>query len=687
VFVRFADDTINTPTWPDYHLLPDWARKFVNPSVPADGKYYQYSLSDYFNRCSGGDGNGKLGAFKMIGDIYYVTTLQPRSKYKYDGDVELEVIKTLDDSNGVYKVKFKDYDNWKFNKNDLLYNHEYLPGTGDGFADHVFIIWRGNSINWPDYSGLSNGHCYYKTRDSVVVDESSECLVYKMMDKIGPKAANNPAHEYCHSLFGGWGLEEIHWDGRVEFNNGNIGRINSFALECSMNAGYMNAYERYRLGWLDPTIVTSNTNNFVLEDTYIKNKALLIPLRYDSTTGWLKEFYFIENYESPLVSPECNPFMITERFSDSIYNGLLIFHVEDQDFQTPTNSSVNIICADGKWNWNLVRGADTPLDRSDDLIGKSFPVRYGGFDERDYISMKLGGRLIYGDYVCLQPRSDFPGAHYGKNTWLGKYDDFFRLGYNEVFTKYSNPAAYAFDGTLKDIGLQILSYDPVSREYVLSLQFDEQGISALNPSKPQNLRAVMNSGNQYELTWEPWLEPAMKGGQYKIFRASDQILPLSYKLIAAINSASGDNIPVTSWTDPVTITPGNGNNHLYYKISAVDINGKESVQSDTIAVAISQVAFVNNSGNPAVTSYELMQNYPNPFNPSTMIKYQLPKSGFVNLKVYDILGREVATLINENKIAGFFEVNFDASKLSDGIYIYQLKANDFVSSKKMILLK
>jgi hypothetical protein len=238
-----------------------------------------------------------------------------------------------------------------------------------------------------------------------------------------------------------------------------------------------------------------------------------------------------------------------------------------------------------------------------------------------------------------------------------------------------------FDGTPRDIGIQILSYDPVTREYTLSLQFDEAGVATLNPSKPQNLRAVMNSKNQDELTWEPWLEPAMKGGQYKIFRASDQILPLSYKLITTINSTNNSKIPVTSWVDPVINTSGNGNNHLYYKISAVDINGKESVQSDTSSVAISQIVQVN------VTSYELMQNYPNPFNPSTTIKFQLPIPGFVSLKVYDILGRETATLINENKIAGFYEVNFDASKLSSGIYFYHLKANDFVSSKKMILLK
>jgi hypothetical protein len=85
--------------------------------------------------------------------------------------------------------------------------------------------------------------------------------------------------------------------------------------------------------------------------------------------------------------------------------------------------------------------------------------------------------------------------------------------------------------------------------------------------------------------------------------------------------------------------------------------------------------------------YLLYQNYPNPFNPSTTISYSIPKSRNVTLRVYDILGREVATLVNESKDEGSYFVNFNASKLSSGIYIYQLRANDFVSSKKMILTK
>ncbi len=85
--------------------------------------------------------------------------------------------------------------------------------------------------------------------------------------------------------------------------------------------------------------------------------------------------------------------------------------------------------------------------------------------------------------------------------------------------------------------------------------------------------------------------------------------------------------------------------------------------------------------------FSLEQNYPNPFNPTTRISYSLPEANFVTLKIYDMLGREVATLVNENKPAGKFEVEFDASKLSSGIYVYKLVAGHYQITKKMQLVK
>jgi len=86
-------------------------------------------------------------------------------------------------------------------------------------------------------------------------------------------------------------------------------------------------------------------------------------------------------------------------------------------------------------------------------------------------------------------------------------------------------------------------------------------------------------------------------------------------------------------------------------------------------------------------SYSLSQNYPNPFNPSTTIKYQIPQLSFVSLKVFNLIGKEIVTLVNEEKPAGIYEVTWYAENLPSGIYFYQLKAGDFIESKKMILLK
>jgi len=85
--------------------------------------------------------------------------------------------------------------------------------------------------------------------------------------------------------------------------------------------------------------------------------------------------------------------------------------------------------------------------------------------------------------------------------------------------------------------------------------------------------------------------------------------------------------------------------------------------------------------------FELMQNYPNPFNPGTKIEFRIPHFGFVTLKVYYILGNEMAILVNEEKNTGIYQVSFDASNLSSGVCFYQLKAGEFISTKKMLLLK
>jgi photosystem II stability/assembly factor-like uncharacterized protein len=102
--------------------------------------------------------------------------------------------------------------------------------------------------------------------------------------------------------------------------------------------------------------------------------------------------------------------------------------------------------------------------------------------------------------------------------------------------------------------------------------------------------------------------------------------------------------------------------------------------------------FVNNTSSEIPSTYSLSQNYPNPFNPSTTIKFSIPengklKNGIVILKVYDILGNEVATLVNESLKPGTYETTFDGSMLPSGVYFYKICAGDFSETKKMLMIK
>jgi len=94
---------------------------------------------------------------------------------------------------------------------------------------------------------------------------------------------------------------------------------------------------------------------------------------------------------------------------------------------------------------------------------------------------------------------------------------------------------------------------------------------------------------------------------------------------------------------------------------------------------------VEDKGIPA--AFSLSQNFPNPFNPTTVIHYTVPKTSLVNLSVFNLLGQEVKTLVNEEKSPGEYEVRFDGSNLPSGIYFYRLVAGDFVKTMKMLLMK
>jgi hypothetical protein len=104
-------------------------------------------------------------------------------------------------------------------------------------------------------------------------------------------------------------------------------------------------------------------------------------------------------------------------------------------------------------------------------------------------------------------------------------------------------------------------------------------------------------------------------------------------------------------------------------------------------VKLSNLTAIEETKGSVPTGYILNQNYPNPFNPTTTISYSLPKSSFVDLRIYDLLGRNVATLVQNEQSAGTHLAVFDAKGLASGVYVYTLKAGDFTATKSLVLIK
>lgn len=96
---------------------------------------------------------------------------------------------------------------------------------------------------------------------------------------------------------------------------------------------------------------------------------------------------------------------------------------------------------------------------------------------------------------------------------------------------------------------------------------------------------------------------------------------------------------------------------------------------------------IQNTTNSIPSEFGLMQNYPNPFNPTTTIQYNLPSAGVVKIKIYNIQGREITTLLNEFKNAGSYSINFDGTNFSSGVYYYRIESNEFSQTKRMLLIK
>ncbi len=129
------------------------------------------------------------------------------------------------------------------------------------------------------------------------------------------------------------------------------------------------------------------------------------------------------------------------------------------------------------------------------------------------------------------------------------------------------------------------------------------------------------------------------------------------------------------------IARGNNNKNSVTKLKQLSDNVYNSFKSGNISIGIIP------GSSETVTSYSLSQNYPNPFNPVTTIKFQIPENTFATLKIYDVAGKEISTIVNENLSRGEYEYLWNANSFPSGIYFYRLETESYTQTRKMILVK
>ena len=178
------------------------------------------------------------------------------------------------------------------------------------------------------------------------------------------------------------------------------------------------------------------------------------------------------------------------------------------------------------------------------------------------------------------------------------------------------------------------------------------------------------------LAWKQNIEKDLTG--YKIYYSSGSTN------LDGTEANEGPSPVSVSTIDTMYLTGLTGGVTYRFALSAIDLSNNESILSDTVS---GRTTGVSQRSSTIPSSYALEQNYPNPFNPSTSIQFDLPRTGFTTLKIYNLLGQEIATLLNEIKPSGSYIVQWNALNMTSGMYFYKLTSGEFSQVKKMQFIK
>jgi Secretion system C-terminal sorting domain len=691
-----------------------------NPLIPYMDRYPAYTISDWFCEMS-------MGQLDLIGDEVYIELPETSEWYRDNGYHQAEMNRdAILQANIEYpNLDFAEYDRWRFNEGTqkwepfgdgivdmIIMSYRFIPSENDqsrwffcGYAasGEASLGWCSGGSGWQNLviDGKTIKGGFEGPREGSGCTNIGQLLRYSGVTEI-------IEHEISHSYFN---------------NNLHGGTHSSLGIMVGVNStSYIySPYERSRpvLDWnINPTDVSTTTTH-TLSDYVATGQMLRIQV-----PGSSSEYFWIANHQKvSLYDGISRGGKICQSINESGQNpycgdgkGLFIYH-EAPGCTGNFGKVIDLEQADGKWNWTVER-----------LVPYWNPPPFFPIPLFEHISPNGGNpHTGYAEYlqditanngsgsphVTDNPCSDRVDQFFVTQDIVGEGLDGFNMGYDEIFSPYSNPGSNSCVSPLSNAGLTIkLSGQDLAGNITLKVYFDNNlALSELPPSKPMNLKASKHIINPTtgrfnpKLNWDANTEPDFTGsigipGHYKIYRGYQSSCdpdqgPTQYSYVATVSAGTNEYIDHTVYMYPA----GGGSGictYLYrsysYKIVAVDNTDLSSLESDRSIIngyldpcaPEDNIPFTNNT----TPDFYRLYNYPNPFNPTTEISYDLPRNSLVTLRIYNALGEETALLVNnEYRTAGSYSVVFDGSHLASGIYFYSIEAGTFKSTKKMVLIK
>ncbi len=325
-------------------------------------------------------------------------------------------------------------------------------------------------------------------------------------------------------------------------------------------------------------------------------------------------------------------------------------------------------------------GDGSPMHPNDEKVDDFYKQLLTSFDKQDYDIIAEGG-------IGLADLGAFSTVIWHGNdeedltapfTYRQSIKEYLDFGGNFLYTGYRPSKAFEQVGGLQgsfttgDFIYDYLKIDETLTTIFALFNSAEQSELGYNNLFIDSVKTL--SSNQYHLKTIENIEPSPSGTA--IYNFGSQ-----FDSTSSQGSLKGKPVGVEYiGNDYKTVT-------ISYPLFYMKLNEAKEFMEYLLVNKFDEVMSVDNDHLTLPDKFSLSQNYPNPFNPATTIKFSIAASSLVTIKVYDVLGNEIASLVNEEKPAGNYQVIFDSSNLPSGVYFYQLQADSFVETKKMILLK